>query len=167
MAKPILEKITDEIILRLGEITVANGYEFTAVSAELVERGTNTWQPAPLKIKVEYGEINENEELSCVGVPYRQAFDAVYEISGYAEAIDRDEDEVGMINPSVTDTQMIAAIRKALVESDGGGWHLFDGNAIDARITASETFDAPGYDGGRVMLMVTYRTAETDPYTVA
>lgn len=164
MAKPVLELISDEVVSRLGDITKANGYEFTIVSAELVTRETNTWTPEPLKIKVEYGDISENEDLSYPGNPPRKAFDMQFEISGYSRDIDRDETEVGMVNPSVTETQMIAAIQKALTNNDAASWHTFGGNAIIADITGSSTFDAAGFDGGKVMLSVTYRTSEINPF---
>ena len=172
MAKPILELISEEIVSRLGNISVANGYEFTIVSAELVNRKTNTWQPEPLKIKVDYGDVSENEELSYPGNPPRKAFDAVFEISGYASDIDRDVDEVGMVNPSVTDTQMMSAMAKAITNNSAVDWHWFGTNvdgdpyAINAKISSMETFDAPGLDGARIMLEVTYRTSEINQYSL-
>lgn len=165
MAKPVLEKISDEVVSRLRNITKANGYEFTIQSAELISRRTNTWQPVPLTIKVEYGELTENEELSYPGNPPRKAFDMQFEITGYAKDIDIDESEVGMTDASVTDTQMIAAIQKAITNNDPTGWYTFGGNAIVADIVSAESFDSPQHDGGKVMLSVTYRTSEVNPFT--
>lgn len=164
MAKPVIEKISDEVVSRLRNITIANGYEFTIVAADLVKRETNTWTPQALKIKVEYGEIAENETYSYPGNPPRVAYDAEFVISGYSRDIDVDESEVGMTDASVTDTQMIAAIQKALANNDATAWHTFGGNSILASIVSASTFDAPGYDGGQVKLVVTYRTSEVSPF---
>lgn len=42
--------------------------------------------------------------------------------------------------------------------------YTFGGNAIVADITSAEAFDSPQHDGGRVMLSVTYRTSEVNPF---
>lgn len=162
--KPVLEKISDEVVLRLKNITVANGYQFTIQDVRLVSRKTNTWQPRPLTIRVEQASITENEELSYPGNPPRKAYNMEFEITGYASDIDRDESEVGMTDPSVTDTQMIAAIQKALTNNDAANWHTFGSNAIIADITEASPFDAAEHDGGKVMLSVTYRTSEVNPF---
>lgn len=165
MAKPVIELISDEVISRLGNISVANGYQFTVTDVSLVDRSTNSWTPAPLKIKVEYGEIEENNDLSYPGNPPRKAYDMAFQITGYSKDIDRDETEVGMTNASVTDTQMIAAIKKAIANNDAGSWHTFGGNAINASMVTAAFVDAPGHDCGQVILSVTYRTSEIDPFS--
>lgn len=163
--KPVLEKISDEVVLRLKNITVANGYQFTIQDVRLTSRKTNTWQPRPLTIRVEQGTVSENEDLSYPGNPPRKAFDMEFVVYGYASDIDRDESEVGMTDSGVTDTQMIAAIQKALTNNDAAAWHTFDGNAIIADVTDAEPFDSPEYDGGKVTLSVTYRTSEINPFS--
>jgi hypothetical protein len=164
VAKPTLELISDELISRLGNITVANGYEFTAVSPQLIGRNRNTWDPQPLKIYVEQPGIARNESVSYPGNPPRTAYDMTFDVYGYASQLDRDAPQVGIADPSVTDTQMIAAIQKAIANNDAATWHTFGGNAINAQIAGAETFDGTEYDGGKVTLEVTYRTSEIDPF---
>lgn len=165
MPKPIIELISEQVVSRLQNITKSNGYEFTVAFAELIDRDKNQWQPEPLGIYVQEVGIEEIPELSYPGNPQRIAFDATFEITGFASGLDIDETETGQINRGVTDTQMMASIKKALANNDAQGWHTFGGYAFNAKMGSAETVDMPGHDGARVMLNVMYRTSEIDPYT--
>lgn len=165
MAKPILELISETVVNRVKNITVTNGYEFTIAFAQLVDRNKNQWQPEPLAIYVQEAGIEKVPELCYPGNPPRVAYEAMFEITGFAGALDQDKDEVGAIDRSVTDTQMMAAIPKALTNNDAAEWQTFGGYAINANIDSIETIDSPGHDGARVMLGVIYRTSEIDPFT--
>lgn len=165
MAKPLPEKISDELIVRLKNIKVSGGYEFSHAGVQLIDRDSNTWTPEVRKIYVEQGEANYNEELSLPGNPPRSCYDMQFEISGYASQLDREDSQVGVAETGVTDTQMIAAIKKAILNASPGSWHTFGGNAINARIISSTPFDDPEHDGGRVVLQVTYRHDEGDEFS--
>jgi hypothetical protein len=163
MAKPILEKIADEVLARLQSITIANGYEFDASAVVMVNRDTNAWDAKPRRIIINQTTETENPDHNYPGNPPAVAYDVQFEITGYASQLDV-KGEVGVLNTNVTDTQMIAAIRKALANNDASGWHTFDGNAFNASFGTSTTVDAPGHDGAQVVLTVQYRTSEIDPF---
>ena len=164
MAKPISEKISDEILARLALITTANGYEFTVASVSYVSRDLDDWPKGPLSIVVNKTETVDNDELSCPGNPPRLAFDATFTIHGYASVLDTDDSEVGIVDSGVSDFEMAAAIQKAIT-TDTAAWETMDGNAVFSKLTRSESFDAPDRDGAMWDLVVTYRTPENDPYT--
>jgi hypothetical protein len=165
MADPILQSIADTVITRLENITVANGYEFTAADVSMVSRDTNDWQPGPRKILVDQKEEVENEESSYPGNPPRIAWNVQFDIWGFAANLDHPAGEIGIAGDSTTENQMIAAIKKAIVNNDAASWMTFGSNAINARFTSSRPNDSQGHDGVLVTLDVLYRIKETDPYT--
>lgn len=160
MATPILELISDEVVSRLGNITTGNGYEFTAASVSLIDRDENDFQPAPLAIMVDRKDEAENEDLSLPGNPPGIAYDVEFHIHGYSGRLD------DSFSTEVTETQMIAAIQKAIGNGDATGWHNFTNRAIDASLTSTTDFEGPGHDGVTVVLRITYRISEIDPFVV-
>lgn len=162
MTKPIIENIADEVEKRLKNITIANSYPIDA-TVVTSKRDTNFWNPAPGKIIIDQKEAVRNDEHSYPGNPPASAYDLQFEIWGYAGELDR-KNEIGICDKSISDSQMIASLQKAIANNDTS-WHTFDGNAFNAQVVATSTFDAPGGSGGMVILNVQYRTSELDPYT--
>jgi len=165
MAKPLIELIQDEIVSRLNNITDANGYEFDRLSVEVLDRDLDDWPTDPLAIVVEFPETAPNDEFSCAGNPPGVAYDATFGIYGYASQLDVDDSEVGVTDTGVTDQQMIAALERAVTNKGATGWETFGNNAHNAKIVNHATFDAPGHNGGMIVLEVLYRHNEGDPFT--
>ena len=166
MADPVNQDIIDEIVSRLGNITTGNGYEFTAGTVAVGDRDVDEFRPTPKCIFVEQEQEIPNNDWFCPGNPPRVAFDLPVLIHGFSDRVDRDESVSNVTDVSTTENQMAAAIRKAIVNNDAGGWHLFDGKAKTARLETFAKFNEPGWSGATVMVTVTYRVQETDPFTV-
>lgn len=164
MAKPILEKIEDELLTRLANINTRNGYEFTVNTVKSASRDKNTWNPQPLDVIVEELELAENEELSYPGNPPRVAFDAEFAIHGYARQLDTADAESN-VSDGVTPQNMKAAILKAITNGDAASWHTFNSNAVTSTLAGAVPLEAPGHQGITFNLLVTYRHSELDPYT--
>ena len=166
MALPVIQNISDTVISRLKNITVANGYEFEAGTVQIVNRDMNTWQPSPRDIYVDQQPETANDDISYPSsAALVAAFDVDFNIYGFASQLDVDADERGITDTGTTENQMIAAVKKSLVNSDGAGWHTFGSNAVLSWFSSSGHFDGPGHDGALVVLSVTYRIDETDPFT--
>ena len=166
MATPINQKIVDELLARLQNITTDNGYEFDVGTVEVVDRDTDGWAATPRCVIIEQQPEEENEEMSCPGNPPRVAFNLSFKIHGYAKRLNVDDTAVAVSETNTTENNMLAAIKKAIANNDAGSWHTFDGNAIDAEVSAAEPFNESGWDGGTVLLTVVYRVSELDPYVV-
>ncbi|NNE62355.1 MAG: hypothetical protein HKN35_15795 [Woeseia sp.] len=162
MAKPIREKILDEILARCANISTKNAFEFTVNTVKEAGRDKDTHAPQPLDIIVDELEVNENEDLSYPGNPPRVAFDVEYAINGYARQLDSSDTESN-VSDGVTPTQMGSAIMQTI--TTGGGWYTFGGNAVIASLSGSAPLQAPGHEGVTFTLLVTYRHGENDPYT--
>ena len=160
------QEIINAIILRLKNITVANGYAFNVGTVEKPNRDSDHWMPGQNDIYVEIESEEENEDWFCPGNPPRIAFDMTVLINGYGSRIDRDASEVGITDRSVTENVMASAIQKAIANNDAGSWHTFGGYAKTARFAGKQQFDEPGWDGSTMRLVVTYRTSELDASTV-
>ena len=163
MSQPIIELIEEEIINRLENIQLKNGYAFTVASVELVNRDLNSYpEPGPLAIIVDLTEEAENEEMSCPGNPPAVAYDASFMVHGYAQPVDRD-DTLSNLNAGITRHQMQAAIHTALVTPTAGDWAQWEGNALTTSLQSKTKFEGPGTDGVTVGMLITYRTDENDP----
>lgn len=162
MTKSVLEKIADEVVERLENISIANGYAFDAV-VEVVGRDTNAFDPLPGKIIVVQSDEVHNEANSYPGNPAAFAYDIQFEIWGYAGKLDI-KDETAVCVKTYSDYEIIAAIKKSLA-NNATSWHTFDNNSFNASLASSRPFYAPGGSGGMVVLEVQYRVSEIDPYT--
>lgn len=163
MATSIVDRIIAVLDSRLRNITVDNGYDFDVASVMPVSRDTNAYAPQPLAIVYRWENETENDELMCPGNPAAIAYDVAIQIDGYSRQLDEDGHQIETEDRTVTENTMVTAIKKAIVNNDASGWQTFGGNAMNATIAASEEMQAPGFDGARVALLVTYRASETDP----
>lgn len=164
MTQPVIEKISDQIICRLENIQLKNGYAFSVAAVNILERDSDTWTPGPLEIIVDQTDETENEDVSYPGNPPAIAYDAEFMIHGYTKQLDRDS-ELSNESFGVTRHQMKAAIQKSLATPVAGDWTSFESNAVTSSMTAKAKFEGPGHDGVSVSLLVTYRTNEADPFT--
>lgn len=165
MALSILQNISDTIVARLKNITDANSYEFEVGTVALVNRDKNTWNPSPRDILIEQRDSTLVEDLTIPGNPAGITYETEFAIHGFSSQLDMDSTEPGVVDTGTTDNHMLAAIMKAIVNSDATGWQTFGSNAITAWFPSYGPFDGAGHDGGMVVLSVMHRVDETDPYT--
>jgi hypothetical protein len=156
---PVLSRISDEIFARLQALTAG---DTGAYSFKGVVRPTRiaTYTPGHGLIVLTRGTVERITELDCPGNPPAIAWRQTFLIRVHIAPSERDTTPVDRHEEVIE-----AEIRKAIrVDAD---WHTFDGNAITADFgpTVMTTSDG-GYDGIAIPVIVTYRVAEDDPYTV-
>ena len=159
MQTPVVSRISDEIFVRLQELVAGSA---GAYSFRDVVRPTKlaTYTPAHGLIVLTRGEVARVPELDCPGNPPAIAWRQTFLIRVHIAPSERDETPV-----ETYEDIMEAEIHRALRTDDL--WHTFCGNAINADFGAQQTAVSDGgYDGIAVPLIVTYRTAEGDLYTV-
>jgi hypothetical protein len=157
--RPIVTKISDEIITRLETLITEQNDAFTFRE---VVRPTKlaTYTPEHGLIVLTRGEVARVTELDCPGNPPAIAYQQTFLIRVHIAPSERDATPIEMYEDVAE-----AAIIKAITTS--GAWHQFAGNAINANFGPQQTATSDGgYDGIAVPLIVTYRVAEDDPYTV-
>jgi hypothetical protein len=157
--RPIVTKISDQIITRLETLITEQNDAFTFRE---VVRPTKlaTYTPEHGLIVLTRGEVARVTELDCPGNPPAIAYQQTFLIRVHIAPSERDATPIEMYEDVAE-----AAIIKAITTS--GAWHQFAGNAINANFGPQQTATSDGgYDGIAVPLIVTYRVAEDDPYTV-
>jgi len=157
--RPIVTKISDEIITRLETLITEQNDAFTFRE---VVRPTKlaTYTPEHGLIVLTRGEVARVTELDCPGNPPAIAYQQTFLIRVHIAPSERDATPIEMYEDVAE-----AAIIKAITTS--GAWHQFAGNAINANFGPQQTATSDGgYDGIAVPLIVTYRVAEDDPYQV-
>jgi hypothetical protein len=157
--RPIVTKISDEIITRLETLITEQNDAFTFRE---VVRPTKlaTYTPEHGLIVLTRGEVARVTELDCPGNPPAIAYQQTFLIRVHIAPSEKDATPIEMYEDVAE-----AAIIKAITTS--GAWHQFAGNAINANFGPQQTATSDGgYDGIAVPLIVTYRVAEDDPYTV-
>jgi len=87
MAYTVIESIAREIVSRLEQIKIANGYAFNVTSVIRPNRNA-TWTPEDRLILVKQGDSTKNESLSCPGNPPAMAFDTTFELCGFVRTSD-------------------------------------------------------------------------------
>lgn len=167
MALPVAEKIAAELVTRLEAITTANGYEFDAESVTRPRRIDRNFTPRNYSIVVDQVGESEQEGMSYPGNPPAIAYELVLNVYGFVR-----ESDSATTSPSITENQMVAAIKKAVAKNSS--WHTFGGNAFDASFGPVEIFEegdslpftVTDHNGAVVPVLVYYRVSELDPYTV-
>lgn len=157
--RPIVTKISDEIITRLETLITEQNDAFTFRE---VVRPTKlaTYTPEHGLIVLTRGEVARVTELDCPGNPPAIAYQQTFLIRVHIAPSERDATPIEMYEDVAE-----AAIIKAITTL--GAWHQFAGNAINANFGPQQTATSDGgYDGIAVPLIVTYRVAEDDPYQV-
>lgn len=157
--KPVISLISDEIFARLQALVPgsAGAYSFTKVV-----RPTKlaTYTPVNGLIVLTRGEIVRVNDLDCPGNPPSVAWMQTFLIRVHIAPSEKDTTPLESYEDAAE-----AEIHCAIRTSDT--WYSFDDNAINADFGPQQTATSDGgYDGIAIPLMVTYRVAEGDPYTV-
>lgn len=159
MSVPVLETIARAIKTRIEGVTVAAGYNVTIDEVVRPNRNGENIQPRDLLciLRQMDPEPPNYRDANPPRVEWRQPF----AITLFAIQSDRDENaSESYINTVLSD--VMKAICTPTV------WWQWNGNAVISHWGAI-TFGDPieGLDSVLIELIVTYRTPETDPYTVA
>lgn len=162
MATPIVEQIAVKIQTRLQQIKTTNGYEITVPSVVRPARLDET-APANNQIYLIQETPTKNESLSCPGSPAKHAWDQPFRISIGLRPSER-------LTTSIDTLRNIAQadIQKALAQPTTGDWSQWDGLALRSELGSSDWYadDEGAVAGVQMVLTVTYRIPENDPYTL-
>lgn len=157
--RPIVTKISDEIVARLETLITEQNDAFTFRE---VVRPTKlaTYTPEHGLIVLTRGDVARVTDLDCPGNPPAIAYQQTFLIRVHIAPSEKDATPIEMYE-DVAEAAIIKAIRTS------GTWHQFAGNAINADFGPQQTSTSDGgYDGIAVPLIVTYRVSEGDPYQV-
>lgn len=162
MPTAVPELIALEIVDRLEDITTVGGYAFTVSEVKRPTRNGENWQRKHLGIGVIQGPSERVPERDCPGNPPAIAYQVTFNL----ECICKDP-EASTAAHATSENEMAAAVVKAIA-SDGATWYTMNGNAIYTDFGANEPFEPSDgeMNGVTVPVIVLYRVAENDPYTV-
>ena len=165
MATTVIEKIALEIVRRLEEITIDNGYSFDVVAVARPDREGKNYTPEDKLIEVTQGDSIRNPEMSLPGNPPATAYDTDFEINCFVRESDYDTNGYDAIQ-NERGSQIIKAITSEA--TDPNNWHTLEGNALIAEIGDIKAYSSSEghHNGVSVMLSVLHRQSENDPYTV-
>mgnify|MGYP003658527230 CR=1 FL=1 len=161
----VIERIANEIVRRLQQITVANGYTFDVANVQRADRlGTSIVLENYLVLVVQQ-DSQPNEDMSHPGNPPAIAFDATFNIHCFVRESDREESVM-----STTSNEMAGQAMKAITNETiaPNKWWQMAGNAITCEFgTIGPYSESEGVNAGVTLpLIVSYRISETDPYEV-
>lgn len=162
MPTPVPELIALELVDRLEEITVANGYAFDVAAVVRPDRRGAEVKYQHLSILLEQGTSQRQPDLDYPGNPPAVAYDLEFSI----KCIVRDSAGTTVAHAS-NENDMAAAVVKAITAT-GNDWYTLDGNAVIAELGSHDPFRSENgeFNGVAIGLSVTYRVAENDPFTV-
>lgn len=160
MSNPVAESIALELKSRIEAVTTANGYFYEVVEVYRPARRPQ-WSPRGGMIVLLQGDAQYNDDLSPQSNPPGIAWDQEFTLLGFIAADDTDETPVdALVNQAVADLIKGITIPAA-------SWWTFDDNAVAASFTGVERVVPDGpLEAFTLNLTVTYRTDETNPYTV-
>lgn len=154
------ENIGAELVTRLEQITIANGYAFDVAGVDRVNRLAEGWTPKPNSIVIEQSPEVPNPAHDYPGNPPAIAYEQTYLIHSFIRQSDSSE-----LPDATFENRMAAAIKKAVAEGSHT-WHQFDGNSYDANWGTTTPYESTDHAGTTVELVVRYRVSELDPETL-
>lgn len=170
MAVPIVEKIALAIEARLKTVTVANAYEITVADVlRPTQLGIDEISPRNLLVVMVQVDprLDDRKRHPLDATP--EGPELIHWIQPWAialfvqtsESADPKEPVDTLLN------QFRASIEKALVVDPGWGATPTTPLAYETRLVGAEYFQmtAGGFVGASVIVEVSYRTIESDPYT--
>ncbi len=159
---PIPELIALEIVSRLEQITLENGYEFDVSEVVRPTRKGENWKLKHFGIGIQQMDSERTPDLDCPGNPPALAFTIGFGLYCVCK------DSKNLDQPRATnENTFAAAVMKAIVD-DGSMWQTMNDNAIDTRFGSPSPFLSPEgeNDGVLIPLQVLYRVSETNPFEV-
>lgn len=159
MSVPVLETIARAIKTRIEGVTTTAGYNYTI--GEVVRPNRNGENIQPRDLLCILRQMDPEPPTYLMGNPPRVEWRQPFAITIFAIQSDRSENAAeAYINTVMSD------VMKAITTP--ASWWTWSSNAVNSEWGAI-TFGDPieGLDSVLVELIVTYRTKETDPYTVA
>lgn len=159
MPLTVADEIAAVLIERLEEMVLGD-YATEVVEVVRPARLGN-YTPQDGQIVVTQANPERLTELDCPGNPPALCWSQVFNIRCHLMPSETDETAIDLLC-----NQFAADVIKAVC-IPANGWHTFGNYAIDAQFQAIENIETgEGMDGVNVPLMVMYRVAENDPYTV-
>lgn len=156
VTQTVSERILREIVDRLEGYSVS-GKEFT-VYRELTDPERMT--PTNYQVVVKTLGNTRQPALDRIGNPPAIAYDLQVGLYGQ---VDISEDDTDPAEGHCT--EIAGRIVSAIVNASD--WYKFGGDAINATIGDVQTNTSGGYQTGQVILLVTYRVREGDPFTAS
>lgn len=167
---PLPELQALEIVRRLQDITIANGYAFSASQVARSNRDGDAFEYRHLSIRVDQGGQDRLPELDCPGNPPAICWTQEFQVrcfcrnSNRAEQPDIEAGEPASVNVNTMAAAVYAAITSEA--TDPSMWQTMGGNATDTELGALEMFiaDDGEYHGAAIAINCIYRVSETNPF---
>jgi hypothetical protein len=159
----VIERIAVEIVNRLSEITLDNGYTFNAVNVIRNDRLGTYATPEHHLMEVVQDDSTRVEELDCPGNPPALAFETMFHIHCYVRESDTLATEVASSTNEALG-QMVKAITHPSVSPST--WYTFGGNAVECSIETLKRFRSSDgtHAGGTLEIKTIHRQSEIDAY---
>ena len=146
----------------MGLLARSSGYETTVTEVRRPSR-TGGFRPKDYQLIFTQDSKTPNEALSCPGNPPLQAWDVPFRIAGELLQSKEDRRPIDQLR-----NEFEADVIKSLTTVSDGYWAQWDGLAINTKMSAVETYTEVEevVAGFHVIMTVTYRTPENNPYEV-
>lgn len=161
----VIENIALEIVRRLEQITIAEGYSFDVPSVVRPDRLAD-YSPEDGMIVLKQNDSTLNQDSSHPGNPPSIAFDTEFEIECFVRASEHSDPTSYHSIQNERGGQIIKAITTEA--TDPGHWYTFDSNAILSSVGDVRNFGVSdgNHNGVTVVINVLHRQSENDPYQV-
>lgn len=156
---PVDELIAQNIVTAIGEITVANSYNYDLTAARPTRLGFDaSTKHRDLTVLIVQDDADEDESKASEGNPPMLAWVQPFMLIAYVIESDASTDPIDQrINRVRADI-----IKKLMIDVTRGGY------AHNTTFTGSRVFSlAPGVTGVVLYIDIDYRVRSTDPYTQA
>lgn len=161
----VVEGIATEIVRRLRNLTVLNGYTFDVLAVVRPDRLGQTIVPENQLIVLAQGDSTKVDELSYSGNPPAIAYETTFAIHCFVRDSDKNPCE---FDPVVNDLagQVVKCLRHEA--GDRVRWFAMAELAIDSEIRTITPYPVSDgtHIGVTVPIAVTYRHSEGNPYEV-
>lgn len=163
MPTTVIESIAVELVRRLGEITIDNGYTFDVGDVVRPDRIGNEVNPADGGIVVIQADSVRAPDLDYPGNPPAVAYSTIFEVHCFVRLSDRSENDYQEIQ-SDRGAQIIKAITSEA--TDPGMWYTFEDSAVIAELGDVKNFSISegNHNGVTVAMTITHRQDENNPY---
>lgn len=152
MSRSVFGLVLEELVQRITDA----GIVAETISPDLLD----SYSPRDNQVIVSATNFDPNEELSCMGNPPAQAFDATVELICILRQSDKRSD--------FSLEQRLADFSAGVIQAvcSGDHWWTMGGNAIDTRIgSIDKSIEGDGSMGtNTINLTIIYRHAENNPF---